>query len=102
MKVAQIDLQSVFDYIKIDSEQQAIKIFSLIKSATEKLEDFPNVGRIVPELEVLNLMGVREIVIMHWRILYKVLDTKVHIVGVLDSRRNISDILNNRFLKPTK
>jgi addiction module RelE/StbE family toxin len=101
MKAAQIDLQSVFDYIKTDSEQHAIKNYHSIKSATKKLEDFPNAGRIVPELENQNLLGIRELVIGHWRILYKVLDTKVHIVGVLDSRRNIPDILNNRFLKST-
>lgn len=98
MNVAQIDLQSVFDYIKMGSDQHAIKVYQSIKNATKKLEDFPNYGRIVPELEVQNLHGVREIVIMHWRIMYKTFDDRIHIVGVLDSRRNIPEILNNRFM----
>lgn len=99
MQVAQIDLQSVFDYIKIDSEQHAIKVYNSIKSATERLELFPESGAIVPELEKQNITGIRQVVILHWRIIYKVFESKIHIEGVLDSRRNLEDIIVNRYLK---
>lgn len=98
MEVAQIDLQSIFEYIAIDSEQHAIKVYKSIKSSIKRLEDFPKSGQIVPELAKQNVRGIRQVVIMKWRVIYKVFETKIHIEGVIDSRRNIEDILNNRFL----
>lgn len=98
MEVAQIDLQSVYEYIAIDSEQHAVKVYRSIKSSTKMLEDFPESGQIVPELAKQNISGIRQVVFMHWRVIYKVFESKIHIEAVIDSRRNIEGILNNRFL----
>lgn len=98
MEVAQIDLQTVFEYIAMDSEHHAIKVYQAIKSSTKRLEGFPESGQIVPELAKQNISGIRQVVIMHWRVVYKIFESKIHIEGVIDSRRNIEDILNNRFL----
>ena len=40
----------------------------------------------------------REIVIIPWRVIYKIERDRVYIVSVIDSRRNVEDVLLARLL----
>lgn len=96
---AQFDLESIIEYIKIDSLSIAKKIFFEIKEECNSLYTFPKRKRIVPELQQIGILKYREIIYKRWRIIYKVDDKKVYILLVVDSSRNLEDVLFQRLLK---
>jgi len=96
---AQRDLLNIIDYISIDSKQNAKNIFKKIKENASHLTTMPEKGRIVPELDFFNIRIYREIIESPWRIIYRIEEPKVHILAVIDGRRNVEDILLQRFLR---
>ena len=97
-KSAQFDLESIIEYIKTDSLDIAKKVFFEIKKVCNDLYYFPQRKRIVPELQQIGILKYREIVYKRWRIIYKIDDTKVYILLVVDSSRNLQDILFQRLI----
>ena len=94
--IAEKDLRSIIEYIADDNPSNAVKIFNNIKKGAASLYDFPEKGRVVPELRDQGILSYRELVIPPWRILYRVSEKEVYVLSVLDSRRNIEDILLKR------
>ncbi len=97
-KNAQFDLVSIIEYIKIDNVNIAKKIFFEIKKECENLYYFPQKKRVVPELQQIGILKYREIIHERWRIIFKIDNTKVYILLVVDSRRNLEDILFQRLV----
>ena len=95
--IAENDLKNIVEYIADDSPSNALKIFKRIKQKASSLYTFPERGRIVPELRDQGILQYRELVISPWRILYRISEKSVLVLSVLDSRRNIEDILLKRF-----
>ncbi len=62
------DLAAVFAYITQDSEQYAWLTVREIVAATGRLREFPELGRVVPEL---NRPDVRELIWRSYRIVYQ-------------------------------
>ncbi len=98
-KTAREDLFEIIEYIKIDSISIARKILDEIETEVSRLTDFPQHGRVVPELKDLNVYRYREIIISPWRVIYRVEQQKIFIMAVMDGRRNVEDILLNRQLR---
>ena len=94
--IAENDLKSIIEYIADDSPSNAFKIFKNIKQKASMLFTFPERGRIVPELRDQGISQYREMIIPPWRILYRISENRVYVLSVLDSRRNIEDILLKR------
>jgi plasmid stabilization system protein ParE len=94
--IAENDLKNIIEYIADDSPPNALKIFKSIKRKASSLYTFPERGRIVPELRDQGIPQYRELVITPWRILYRISEKSVFVLSVLDSRRNIEDILLKR------
>ena len=94
--IAENDLKNIVEYIADDSPTNALKIFKRIKQRALSLYTFPERGRIVPELRDQGILYYRELVISPWRILYRISEKRVLVLSVLDSRRNIEDILLKR------
>ena len=94
--IAENDLRNIIEYIADDSPPNALKIFKSIKQKVSSLTTFPERGRIVPELRDQGILQYRELIISPWRILYRISEMKVFVLSVLDSRRNIEDILLKR------
>jgi toxin ParE1/3/4 len=92
------DLENIIDYISEDNVDPAITIFEKIKSKCNTLNQFPDRGRIVPELKAYGILSYRELIISPWRVIYRTSDQKVYVLAVIDSRRSIDDILIERFL----
>ncbi|MEW6714704.1 MAG: type II toxin-antitoxin system RelE/ParE family toxin [Nitrospirota bacterium] len=92
------DLESIIDYISQDNVDTAITIFEKIKSKCRALNQFPDRGRIVPELRAYGMLSYRELIISPWRVIYRASDRKVYVLAVIDSRRSMEDILIERFL----
>ena len=98
-KNAHYDLESIIEYIKIDSINTAKKIFFEIKKECDSLYYFPERKRIVPELQQIGILKYREIIHKRWRIVFKIDTNKVYILLVVDSSRNLEDILFQRLMK---
>ena len=94
--VAENDLRNIVEYIADDSLSNALKIFKSIKRKASSLYTLPERGRIVPELREQGILQYRELIIYPWRILYRISEKNVLVLSVLDSRRNIEDILLKR------
>ena len=97
-QTASKDLEDIIEYVSQDSIDTAIKIFRKIKSKCKALSQLPHRGRVVPELKAHGILGYRELIISPWRIIYRISGPKVYVLAVIDSRRNIEDILLERFL----
>jgi addiction module RelE/StbE family toxin len=95
-EVAENDLKNIIEYIADDNPPDALKIFKNIKRKASSLYTFPERGRVVPELRDQGILQYRELIIPPWRILYRISENSVYVLSVLDSRRNIEDILLER------
>ena len=95
--VATDDLNKVIDYIIEDSVNNSLNIFNKIKDKCSKLYSYPNRGRVVPELQEYGISFYRELIINPWRVIYKISNSYVYVLSVIDSRQNVEDILLNRF-----
>ena len=98
-EIAQHDLKQIIDYIAIDSPGNASRILQKIKQKVSALYSMPIRGRIVPELKDQGIHTYRELIIAPWRIIYRISDTTVFVLSVIDGRRNVEDILLDRFTK---
>ncbi|HDO26289.1 MAG TPA: type II toxin-antitoxin system RelE/ParE family toxin [Nitrospirae bacterium] len=92
------DLENIIGYISQDNLNTALKLLKKIRTRCEALNRLPDRGRIVPELKAFGIFSYRELVITPWRVIYRMSDQKVYVLAVIESRRNIEDILSERFL----
>jgi toxin ParE1/3/4 len=95
---AENDLKKLIDYIAIDSPANAFKFFQNIKERASSLYSMPERCRIVPELREQGIIQYRELIVAPWRIMFRITKMKIYILSVIDSRRNIEDILLERFV----
>jgi toxin ParE1/3/4 len=98
---AQLDLLEIVDYIKTDSKNNARDIFQKIKSKSLELNMMPMRGRVVPEFREFNIDKYRELLISPWRIIYLIDNHSVYILGVVDSRRDIEELLFKKVMQVT-
>jgi len=96
--IAENDLTSIIEYIACDSPLNALTVLKKIKDRAANLYHSPNRGRIIPELREHGIYQYREIIVPPWRLLYRISEDKVYVLAVLDSRKNIEDILLKRLL----
>ena len=96
---AQNDLKQIIDYMAIDSPGNAAQILKKIKQKVSGLYAMPDRGRIVLELREQGIHTYREMIIAPWRVMYRISDSTVFVLSVIDSRRNVEDILLDRFVK---
>ena len=78
------DLESICEYIAIDSKYYARLFAKQVIKAIERLIVFPESGRIVPEY---NLRNIREIIYQNYRIVYRVKSETVEIVTIVHGAR---------------
>lgn len=78
------DVDGIATYISLDSNFYAKQFVQKIFLAAEKLEKYPEIGKIVPELPNHNY---REILFKRYRIIYRVDSHIVHIISVHHSSR---------------
>ena len=95
-RVAEKGLIDIMDHIATDSPATALQIFQKIKKKSSSLYTMPERCRIVPELRDQGILQYRELIVSPWRIMFKITDLKVYVLSVIDSRRNIEDILFKR------
>jgi addiction module RelE/StbE family toxin len=82
------DLQELKKYIGQDSPHYARRFIGRIITSVEKLADFSEIGRKVPEAE--NRNDVREIIHQGYRIIYLIESNRIFIVTVIHGSRDLS------------
>lgn len=97
-RTAQQDLKRIIEFIATDSDAQARRIYRTIKDKAGNLWQMPLQGRVVPELEYFQILNYRELIASPWRIIYKIEGNKVLVLAVIDARRNVEDVLLDRFI----
>jgi plasmid stabilization system protein ParE len=90
---AREDINEIIDYISLTNLTYAVKILDKIEAHVEQLDMLPGRYRIVPELERYGYLLYREIIVDYWRIIYKIENNIVYIMLVIDSRRNLEDLI---------
>ena len=86
-QTARDDLKAIWDYISRDSVFYADKFTDELLTATDVLEVFPEIGRIVPEIGDSN---TREILYGSYRIMYLLSGEFVYITQIIHGARDFS------------
>jgi toxin ParE1/3/4 len=99
-KSAEDDLTSIYEYVFVnDLPSNAEKLIDNLQKAIPELERFPKRGHIPVELERINVSGFLEIHYKPYKIFYQVFNEKAYIHFILDSRRNLAEILQRRLIR---
>lgn len=73
------DVESIKAYISRDSEHYATLVVDRIIAAVERLDAFPESGRVVPEI---GDASIREVLWRNYRIVYRLAGSSVEVVTV--------------------
>lgn len=84
---ADLDVQQIFNYIKINSIYYAIKTKEKIGERIMNLNFMPYIGRKVPEY---NRIDIRELIYKSYRIIYQLKESCIYIQRIVHSKRLIS------------
>ncbi|WP_304224776.1 type II toxin-antitoxin system RelE/ParE family toxin [Gracilinema caldarium] len=87
------DIEEIIEYYLLEKPDYAKKIFELITTRLHSLKYFPQKSRIVSELLEYNINDYRELIESYWRIIYRIENNHVEVFTVIDSRRNVQDLL---------
>ena len=78
------DLRSIRLFIERDSPRYARLVVERLFEAVTRIEKFPRSGRVVPELDRLD---IRELIVGEYRIVYQLEESVAHVVTVFRSSR---------------
>ena len=98
-EIAEEDLRAIIKYIHSDHPLAAKDSLEKIKTKVSNLDSLPQRGRIVPELLQQGILQYRELLVLPWRIIYRISDSNVYVLSVIDSRQNVEDILLHRLVR---
>lgn len=84
---AKLDLKRIYEYIGRDSNFYAKKVIDEIMTQSVSLNDFPKIGRNVPEI---NDPNIREIFVYSYRLIYEVQEDNVTILGLVHFKQDFS------------
>ena len=95
---AEHDLEAILGFIADDSIDEAIRILEKMHAKALSLTVLPERCRVVPELKEQGIILYRELIFAPWRMIYRISGHGVYVLAVLDARRNLEDILLDRFV----
>jgi toxin ParE1/3/4 len=90
---AKNDLKQIHDYIAKDSKYYAQNVVQEIVAKSEKLTDFPEIGRSVPEISDQN---IRELIVYSYRLIYEISETVIEILAIIHGRRDFNSAWDDR------
>ncbi|TVR43463.1 MAG: type II toxin-antitoxin system RelE/ParE family toxin [Planctomycetota bacterium] len=96
---ARDDLDEIIGYILARDPLNALKVNDTIEAQASTLDHMPHRGRIVPELKFHGVINYHELLIGPWRLMYRIEGDAVWVVSLLDGRRQLADLLLERFLR---
>jgi len=94
------DLNELYDYIALhDSPQQADYVLKQIEKTFSTLSEFPERGVYPQELFKIGIREFREIFFKPYRIIYRVMEQNVYVLVIVDGRREMMSLLQQRLLE---
>ncbi len=98
-ETARRDLESIVDHVAEESVDRAEDILGRLQRTASRLSSLPERGRVVPELKEQGILVYRELQSPPWRLIYRLDGRSAIILAVIDGRRNLEDLLLDRFLR---
>lgn len=84
------DIESIAAYIERDSVWYAKAVASKIVETAESIPDYPELGRIVPEI---GDAAIRERLVYSYRVIYRLEAERVLIAAVIHGSRSLQPLL---------
>lgn len=95
------DLIGIHHFVALnDSPERADKLLANLEETCMSLDELPNRGHVPPELERIAIDDYLEIHYKPYRIIYQVISKRVFVHCVLDGRRHLDELLQERLLRP--
>ncbi|MCK6434517.1 MAG: type II toxin-antitoxin system RelE/ParE family toxin [Burkholderiaceae bacterium] len=96
---AEQDLESIHDYIaEFDSVANADHVLDRLMDVVDGLAQFPERGSYPKELAALGIKAYRQTAFKPYRVIYRVLGSRVVIYLIIDGRRDMQSVLARRLL----
>ncbi len=96
---AEDDLKEVIEYYSSLSPSDVEKTITHFEKSICSLNDFPKIGRIVPELEKQGIEKYRELILGNYRVIYEINDERVIVHTIIDGRRNFEEIIISKLMR---
>lgn len=93
---ARDDLRAIVFHIAKDNPQAAFAVAERVELRASALAMLNTRGRVVPELRRLGEVRFRELIEEPWRVIYLVKAQSVHIVAIVDGRRDLREWLREQ------
>lgn len=94
------DLMEIFEYLlEAEGLEVAKRLVETLEEAIQSLSSQPQRGKYPPSLHAKGITLFRELQCYPWRIFYSVAEEDVWILAVLDGRRNIVQLLQERLIR---
>jgi toxin ParE1/3/4 len=97
--IAEGDLGEIVAYIARDDSGAAAVVLDRLEAKASSLATLATRGRVVPELQRIQIRDYRELLVKPYRLVYRVEKLRVVVLGVFDGRRDLEDILVDRLLR---
>src|SRR5687767_5339075 len=85
-------LEEIVAYIAVDSPTYAADVARRVVAAVERLNAFPRMGRVVPELDQDDL---RELIVHRYRIVYRVTPDAITVAAIVHGARDLLTALRD-------
>ena len=96
---AEQDLESIHDYIaEFDSVANADHVLDRLMDVVDGLAQFPERGSYPKELVALGMKAYRQTACKPYRVIYRILGSRVVIYLIVDGRRDMQSVLARRLL----
>ncbi len=98
---AELDLLEIYQYlVGAGVPRRAEKILDELESVCFSLEQMPERGHFPPELLRLGIRAYRELNHKVYRIVYQIVENDIYVHCILDGRRDMQSLLQERLLRP--
>ena len=87
------DLRGIYEHIRADNPQAAVRVAKEIRASTRHLSRLPLMGRVVPEMEDFAL---REIITGPYRVIYLILGDHIEVIAVVHGARDFPSFWRDR------
>jgi len=94
------DLFEIYKYVYLNgSEEEAERLYSKLYEKCQTLHNYPGRGHVVPELGQFGINDFLEIHFKPYRIIYQIIQSEVFVHCILDGRRELQQLLQERLLR---
>jgi toxin ParE1/3/4 len=87
------------DFNAADSDENAVAVLDRLEERAEAIRLAAERGRVVPELQAVDVLQYRELIERPRRIIYRIEPDQVVVLAVLDGQRDLSSLLLERLVR---